>query len=226
MDQFQGLVDVMERLLAPQGCPWDREQTPQTLRAYVLEEAYEVVDAIDRGDPEDLQEELGDLMLQVVFLSALARREGWFDVQDVAEGISSKLIRRHPHVFGDAPRAGDGAQALSSWEAVKAEERKDSGRKPGAGVLDGVPRAMPALLRATRVVEKAQAVGVQPETPAIPGWDALQEQLPSQQIGNLLFALAAWSAGQGVDPEAALRESIDRFSDDVSAAENKADPTP
>src|SRR5215831_9537846 len=132
------LVGVMRRLLAPDGCPWDREQSFETLRRYVLEEACEVIDAIDAGDKRALREELGDLLLQVVFQAELARREGSFAIDDVVEAIVEKLVRRHPHVFGDVSVSGS-SEVLTNWEKIKAKEKADR------GILSSVPRSLPAL---------------------------------------------------------------------------------
>ncbi|HJK92729.1 MAG TPA: MazG family protein, partial [Polyangiaceae bacterium LLY-WYZ-15_(1-7)] len=150
------LVDVMRALLGPEGCPWDKEQTLETLRPYVVEEAHEVVDAIDRGEPKLLREELGDLLFQIVFQAELARQKGWFGLGDVVKGIAEKMVRRHPWVFGGEDVKG-AAGALNRWEAQKAKEKKKKKKKRGA--LGGVPIALPALLRALRVGEKAAAVG-------------------------------------------------------------------
>ena len=146
------LVELMQTLLGPNGCPWDREQTLESLRQYVIEEAHEVVDAIDGGEPEMLREELGDLLLQVVFQAALTARQGWFDIDGVVDAISEKLVRRHPWVFGDE-EVLDRGRAINSWEAIKAKEKKER------GALSGVPVALPGLLRAVRIGEKASAVG-------------------------------------------------------------------
>ncbi|MGB5350263.1 MAG: MazG family protein, partial [Polyangiales bacterium] len=146
------LVELMRTLLGPEGCPWDREQTLQTLRQYVIEEAHEVVEAIDHGTPEMLREELGDLLLQVVFQAALTDQKGWFDIDGVVDAICEKLVRRHPWVFGDQ-KVDDASGAIHSWEAIKAKEKKDR------GALSGVPVALPGLLRAVRIGEKASAVG-------------------------------------------------------------------
>src|SRR6187401_1773511 len=143
------LVQIMQRLLAPDGCPWDREQSLETLRAYVIEEAHEVVDAIDNGSPEDLREELGDLLLQIVFQSELARAKQWFGPDDVVAAICDKLVRRHPHVFADGS-ASDAREVLQNWERIKATERAGKPEK-NRGVLGGVPRSLPALTRAQRV---------------------------------------------------------------------------
>lgn len=158
-DPFRRLVDIMETLLSPEGCPWDREQTHRSLRPYVVEEAYEVCEAIDGGDMEELRGELGDLGLQIVFHAALARRSGNFTIDDVFEGICEKLVRRHPHVFGQTEVDGSG-QVLRNWEAIKRREReeKSNGGSPPSA-LDGVPAALPGLQRAQRLQAKAARVG-------------------------------------------------------------------
>lgn len=208
----------MQTLLGPNGCPWDREQTLETLRQYVIEEAYEVADAIDRGSPKLLREELGDLLLQVVFQAALTDQKGWFDVDDVVDAICEKLIRRHPWVFGDE-QVHDASGAINSWEAIKAKEKKER------GALSGVPVALPGLLRAVRIGEKASAVGY--DWPDAGGPRAkIDEELREldeaaqnrdaealeHELGDLLFALATYARKQGLDPEAALRASLNRFS--------------
>ena len=151
-ESLSKLVTIMQRLLGPGGCPWDQEQTLKTLTPFVIEEAHEVVDAIEKGSPELLREELGDLLLQIVFQAELARKEGWFGPDDVVDAISEKLIRRHPHVFGDEKVSGS-AEVLQQWEILKAKEKKDR------GALEGVPASLPALLRAVRVGEKASRFG-------------------------------------------------------------------
>ncbi len=153
---IERLLGIMARLRGPDGCPWDREQTLQTLRPYVLEETYEVLEAIDCGDPREHCEELGDLLLQIVFQAQLASEAGRFDFADVAQAISDKLVSRHPHVFGNA-EAKDSEAVLKQWVALKQEEKKKKGK--GASVLEGVPREMPALARADRLTEKASRIG-------------------------------------------------------------------
>jgi len=203
----------MRRLLGPEGCPWDRAQTLESLRPYVVEEAYEVVDAIDRGERDALKEELGDLLFQVVFQSEIAASKGWFTIDDVVEAICAKMIRRHPWVFGDAPKE-EGLSA-ERWEAMKAKEKRI------AGVLGGVPVALPALLRAMRVSEKAAAVGFDWQD-ASGARAKIDEELREvdeartqaeleHEIGDLLFAVTSFSRHRGVDPEAALRGTIERF---------------
>ncbi|MDB4990842.1 MAG: Nucleoside triphosphate pyrophosphohydrolase MazG [Myxococcaceae bacterium] len=214
------LMGIMRRLLAPDGCPWDREQTLATLRPFVIEEAHEVVDAIDKNDLPNLREELGDLLLQIVFQSALVEDKlgGAFGIDDVISGICDKMTRRHPHVFGDET-AADSKAVLERWEQLKAKE------KAGRGVLDGVPRSMPALLRALRVGEKAAQVGL--DWPDARGpREKLDEELRELdeaisagdsaaiegELGDVLFSLVSVARKHGVDPEAALRGTLDRFS--------------
>ena len=211
------LVAVMRRLLAPNGCPWDREQTFETLRKYVLEEACEVIDAIDGGDRGALREELGDLLLQVVFQAELARREGSFAIDDVVAGIVDKLVSRHPHVFGDVD-AKDSHEVLVNWEKLKAKEKGER------GILSGVPRSMPALTRAQRIGEKVARVGfdwadargsrakvaeeVEELDRAIEAGDPSQIE---EEMGDVLFALVNLSRHVHVDAEGALRRTIDKF---------------
>ncbi|MCC6873177.1 MAG: nucleoside triphosphate pyrophosphohydrolase [Sandaracinaceae bacterium] len=222
------LVAIMQRLLGEGGCPWDREQTQESLRPYVIEEAFEVVDAIDRGSPELLREELGDLLLQIGFLAELARARGWFGPDDVIAGIGDKLVRRHPHVFGEVQVSGS-AEVLRNWEQIKAQEKKDR------GALDGVPVSMPALLRAVRVGEKAARVGydwpdaggarhkVDQELAELDAAAAQGDRTAEErELGDVLFALASYARKRGLDPEAALRGSLDRFSDRFAHVEGEA----
>jgi len=216
-DTYPSLVALMRRLLAPGGCPWDREQDYRSLRRYVLEEACEVIDAIDAADFKALEEELGDLALQVVFLGELARRDGQFGPDDVVRGIVEKLVRRHPHVFGDAT-VEDSEEVLRNWEQIKANEKRDR------GVLDGVARSLPALLRAQRMGEKVSRVGF--DWPDSRGSrDKVSEEIAEldeaiaskdtgrieAELGDLLFALVNLARHEGVDAEAALRGTADRF---------------
>lgn len=211
------LVELMQRLLAPDGCPWDREQTLETLRTYVIEEAHEVVDAIDSGDRNKLCEELGDLLLQIVFQAELGRAEGAFGPDDVVNAIVEKIVSRHPHVFGNV-EVGSAREVLANWEQLKAKE------KGNKGLLDGVPRAMPALARAQRTGDKVHAVGF--DWPNAQGSrDKVSEELreldaaiaignkPSieEELGDTLFALVNLARHVGVDAEAALRATTDKF---------------
>ncbi len=217
---FPRLVELMQRLLAPDGCPWDREQTPESLRKYVLEEACEVIDAIDSGEPAAVCEELGDLCLQVVFLAELARQRGEFGPDDVCRAIVEKLVRRHPHVFAEE-RAETSEAVLARWETIKAEER---GAERPRGLLDGIPRALPALLRAQTTSEKVAKVGFDWRDPsgsrakvteelaeldeAIAGGDPARIE---SELGDLLFALTNLARHHGVSAEVALRATSDRF---------------
>ncbi len=224
-ERLPELVQIMRRLLSPDGCPWDREQTLETLRPYVIEEAHEVVDAIDRKDMPNLREELGDLLLQIVFQSELAGAH--FGIDDVVGAICDKMIRRHPHVFGDET-AKDSAAVLARWETLKAKEKKDR------GVLEGVPVAMPALLRALRVGEKAAHLGL--DWPDLRGpREKLDEELREfdeavqrgdageieGELGDVLFAMVSLARKLSVDPEAALRRTLDRFGERVRFVEER-----
>lgn len=219
------LVGVVRRLLGPCGCPWDREQTFETTRTYVLEEACEVIDAIDAGDKGALREELGDLILQVVFLSELARKEQAFGVDDAIAGIVDKLVTRHPHVFGDLD-VETADEVLRNWEQIKAREKKDR------GVLGGVPRSLPALVRAQAIGEKVRRVGfdwadaagsrakvaeeVSELDRAIEAGDAAAIE---EELGDVLFALVNLSRHLKVDAEGALRRTIDKFTTRFSHVE-------
>ena len=225
-EKLPELVAIMRKLLAPDGCPWDREQTLESLRPYVVEEAHEVVDAIDRKNMKDLREELGDLLLQIVFQSEIAREH--FGIDDVVTSICEKLVRRHPHVFGDG-KAGDAGEVREQWEALKAKEKKDR------GVLDGVPVAMPALLRALRVGEKAAHLGLDwPDTEG--PRQKLDEELAEldeavrsgdrkaieSELGDVLFALVSVARKFELDPEAALRRTLEGFGERVRWVERTA----
>jgi MazG family protein len=214
---FAALVELMQRLLAEDGCPWDREQTPESLRQYVLEEACEVIDAIDKGSREDLTDELGDLALQVVFLAELGRKDGAFGPDDVVRAICEKLVRRHPHVFGETTVSG-ASEVLRNWDAIKREEKKD---RP---LLDGIPRSLPALLRATRMGDKVSRVGF--DWPDAEGSRSkVAEELAeldraaesgdrtriAEELGDVLFALVNFARHHGVSAEEALRGTADRF---------------
>jgi MazG family protein len=217
---FEDLVKVMDRLREPGGCPWDREQDWSSLRQYVIEEAYEVVEAIDHGDPAHVAEECGDLLFQVVFLSRIAREEGWFDVYDTITSIRDKLVHRHPHVFSDVI-AETPEEVLKNWEALKAQERAEKGQ---TGALDGVASALPGLVRAMKLGQKASRVGFDwPDTAGVVAKvdeeiGELKEALAADQadeirheLGDALFALAQLGRVLGVNPEDALREASGRF---------------
>jgi len=218
---FTELIDIMARLRGEDGCPWDREQTSESIKPYLIEETYEVLEAIDEQDPAKLKEELGDLMLQVVFHAQMAEEAGTFSVSDVLAGINGKLIRRHPHVFGDV-KAETAQEVLFNWEQIKQTERRQA--KGQASLLDGVPREMPALLRARRLQEKASRIGfdwkeaqevflkVEEELGELRA--AMQGQAADRveaELGDLLFALVNLSRFLAVNPEEALRKTIARF---------------
>lgn len=219
-EAFAELVRIMERLRGPDGCPWDREQTHESIKPYLIEEAYEVAEAIEEHNPEELRAELGDLLLQIVFHAEMARAAGLFTIEDVVRGINAKMIRRHPHVFGDA-QVKDSEEVLRNWTRIKAEERQ--GRADRSTVA-GVPRALPALLRSHRLSEKASGVGFD--------WERASEVLekareefgeleaamqagePSEveaELGDLLFALTSLARHLGIHAEDALHRASDRF---------------
>jgi tetrapyrrole methylase family protein / MazG family protein len=209
------LVKVMARLRGPGGCPWDHEQTHATLARHLLEETHELLDAIDDDASDEIRDELGDLLLQVVFHAQISADEGRWDVDDVAQGLIAKLIHRHPHVFGDAEVSG-ADEVLTNWEKLKAEE----GRAPRDGLDDGVPEALPALARAAKVQRRADAAGL-----AWPDAEAALEALGREagglessprddledRIGAFLFVAVAAARAVGVDAESALRRATRRF---------------
>lgn len=225
LERFDTLVAIMDRLRAPDGCPWDREQSYESLRSYLVEECYEVAECLDRGDRSGLCEELGDLLFQIVFLSRLAKEEGAFTAPDVVRGIAEKMIRRHPHVFGDAT-AQDSAEVLRNWEEIKRREKREaSPTSEGVdSVLDGVPRVLPALSKAQRLGTKAARVGFDWERPgqvlekiseetaelrrAVDDGDAAATR---EEIGDLLFSVAMLARKLGVDPEGALEAANLKF---------------
>ena len=211
-EKFAQLVEIMRRLLAPGGCPWDREQSLETLKPFLIEEAYEVLEAMD-GVPREHCDELGDLLFQVVFQSALREQAGEFDVDDVAQAICDKLVRRHPHVFGDT-KVADSEEVLKNWEKIKQVERAAKGVER---TLHGIPFALPALSRAMRVQDKAARVGF--DWPSTDGprqkideeLRELDEAKNAAELGDLLFAIVNWARKQGLDPEEALRASTRKF---------------
>jgi tetrapyrrole methylase family protein/MazG family protein len=216
---FDDLVQLMTKLRGPDGCPWDRKQTLQSLKPFIIEEAYEVVDAIDRDDRAGLLEEVGDFLLQAVFVTELTREEGSFSIGDSITAIHDKLVRRHPHVFGDV-EAKDAEAVLQNWEKLKSDERKAENK----GVLSGVPQSMPALLRAGRLTEKAARVGFDwQNTDDV--FTKLEEEIgelreaiaakdPAQihdELGDLLFTIANIARKLGVNAEEALQSSNRKF---------------
>lgn len=226
------IARIMARLRAPGGCPWDREQTHSSLKKYAIEEVYEMLEAVDACDDAMLREELGDLLLQVVFHAQMARERGAFSFQDVCAGISDKLVERHPHVFGEAAVSGV-EDVLRNWEAIKrakASEKASASGKVGRRILDGVPRSLPALLMSFRIAEKTTHEGADPAALAarvqsdvaalISVMGATGNGDPSaarEVIARLLQDLARLAARLGIDPEEALRERNRAWIDEVHA---------
>ncbi len=231
---LERLLDIMRTLRAPDGCPWDREQTLASLRPFVLEETYEVLDAIEHGTPADLCEELGDFVFEAVFLAQISDEAGHFTLRDAIVGICDKLVRRHPHVFERAPEAIGltSDQVIERWDALKARERAMAGRDNSAqaapkGVLTGVPKTLPSLLRAYELGSRAANVGFDWAGPG-DVLDKLDEEVAEvrqevqsgavghmsraeDEIGDLLFAVANLARKLGVEPESALRRANDKF---------------
>ncbi len=226
---FEKLVALQARLRSPRGCPWDREQTHQSLRTYLIEETYEVLEALDSGDDAKLASELGDLLLQIVFHAQLACEVGRFDVRDVIEHIHAKMVRRHPHVFGDV-RAKTSSQVLKNWEQLKAEERHAesgggaSAARSASSLLDGLPKTLPALLEAYQLTRRAARVGFD--------WDDIEGLLEKlkeettelrealgpadrwrleEEVGDLLFVAVNVARFLGIDPEIALKKANRKF---------------
>jgi tetrapyrrole methylase family protein/MazG family protein len=228
--EFQSLIDVVARLRAPGGCPWDAEQTHESLKRNLLEECYEALEAIDEGDPSNLAEELGDILVQVAFHADIARQAGSFDIADVLTAINRKLIRRHPHVFGDAT-AADARQVERNWEQLKAEERRESG-KPEPSAMDSVPGALPALTAAQLIQDRAARFGFD--------WDevdgvldkiveeiaefraAVSDEERIAEFGDIVFALVNLARWSGIHAEDALRQSNGRFRNRYRAMERMA----
>ncbi len=220
-EAFTRLVDIMARLRGPGGCPWDHEQTPESLRPYLLEEVYEVLEAIDGGDTDAVRDELGDLLLQIVFQSQIAAESGRFTVADVARAISDKLVRRHPHVFADVQVSG-ADEVVRNWSKIKAEERRAAGKD--GDLFASVPRALPGLVRAHQLGEKAAHVGLDWRDAAgvMDKVREEQQELESavaagdraaveQELGDLLLTLASLGRHLEVSAEIALRGANDRF---------------
>jgi MazG family protein len=239
--RFDRLVEIMRALRAPDGCPWDREQTHASLRPFVLEETYEVLDAIESGDPGRLREELGDFLYEAVFLAQISEEAGQFAIADAVQSICDKLVRRHPHVF--ARETVDGApvtaqQVIEKWETMKARERAASAEpsQPSKTTLSGVPKTLPSLLRAYEISARAAAVGFDWARPA----DVIakiEEEVAEvrhevesgatgdlsraeDEMGDLLFAIANLARKLGIEPEAALRRANDKFTRRFEAMEH------
>jgi MazG family protein len=228
--EFQRLVDVMRRLRGPGGCPWDREQTLDTLRPFVLEETYEVLDAIDRQDHDDLRGEIGDLLFEGVFLAQIESDEGRFSVADSLREITAKLVRRHPHVFASAKGVKTAGQVLEQWEQIKSREQSDAGTQ--RSLLRGMPKALPSLLGAHEIGTRVAAVGFDwASTDDVVG--KIEEEVAEvkeairgegrarveEEMGDLLFAIANLARKLGVEPESALRKANQKFSERFQALE-------
>lgn len=230
---FQDLERIMALLRTPEGCPWDREQTHQSIRRNMLEEAYEAVEAIDEQNPEHLKEELGDVLLQVVFHACLAQEEGWFTLDDVVDGICKKLVFRHPHVFGTV-EAEDTDKALNTWDAQKREEK---GQKTAGDSLDAVARSLPALIRAEKIQAKARKAGFDwNETER--AVDKLSEEVEElkqaireqsnfqEELGDVLFAAVKVGRFLNVDSEQALHDTCEKFIRRFRCVERQAGDKP
>jgi len=225
---FEDLVEIMKQLRGPNGCLWDKEQTKEKLKLYVLEEAYEVIEAIEEDSAEKLKEELGDLLFQIVFLAQLSSEEGKFDMDEVLQHVSRKMIRRHPHVF-KGEHVENTKQILQNWSRIKEEERAGNG-----SALDGVPKKLPSLLRAVRIGQKASQVGFDWQNPmeilekveeekeelrkAI---EAESQEKIRKELGDALFALANLGRFLEINPEDSLNDTIERFIRRFRYIENK-----
>ena len=235
---FNQLLDIMRRLRAPGGCPWDREQTLASLRPFVLEETYEVLEAIDTGSPAALREELGDYLYEAVFLAQISEEAGDFTIVEAIESICDKLIRRHPHVFqrAEGEAALTSGQVIENWETLKQRERAAAGQEPKQKTtLSGVPKTLPSLLRAYEISARAAAVGFDWARPT-DVLDKIDEEVAEvrhevesgatghlsraeEEMGDLLFAIANLSRKLGIEPEAALRRANDKFTARFDAVE-------
>lgn len=230
-NKFEKLVDIVATLRGENGCPWDREQTHESMKKCLIEETYEAVDAIDSGDMDELCGELGDILLQILFHAQLGAESGSFNIDDVIEGISAKLIHRHPHVFGDA-NVRDAEEVMHRWEQLK---KKEKGFEDRTSALDGVPRTLPALSMALKISKKAAKAGFE-----WPNIDSLMEKVDeevdelkhelvegdstriSEELGDLLFTIVNVARWKSIDPEESLRTMIDRFTARYKAMEEMA----
>ena len=227
---FERLLEIMRRLREPGGCPWDREQTRVSLKPFLIEEAYEVLEAIESGDVNALQEELGDLLFQVVFHVQIAAERGEFDMVAVLARLADKMIGRHPHVFGEA-RVGTAGEALAQWEAIKQSEAHAAGRH--RSVIDGVPRALPSLVRAQRMTSKASRVNFDwPDAQA--AWTKVEEECREakaalveddrarlqEELGDVLFSLVNVARLASIDAEEALHGAVEKFRRRFTGMEN------
>ena len=221
-ERWERMVALMARLRSPEGCPWDRKQTLHSLRRFILEEAYELVDAIEQDRDEAIREETGDLLLEVLFVSQICAERGLFTSSDVLEGLEAKMVRRHPHVFGDQS-AESASEALAKWEEIKDAEKQADSPVPGS-LLGKIPRALPALVRAEKLSARAARVGFDwPSVEQI--FDKLDEErreldaarqsgstdAVAEELGDLLFVVANISRHLGIDPELALKAANQKF---------------
>lgn len=227
---FESFQEIIARLRAPGGCPWDREQTHESLRPFLLEESYEALDALDRQDMVDLQEELGDLLLQILLHAQIASEEGDFNIHHVIEGIGRKLVRRHPHVFSDVEVAGVSG-VIHKWEQIKAEERQENGATGKKGLVDGVPKALPALAQAGEIIERTMRVGFDrllkkgdPEQlrAFIDVFEKADDKIRKTVIEDILLGVSALAYQADLDAESALREALGRFRTRFSLMESYA----
>lgn len=229
-EEFQKLVDIMARLRGTGGCPWDRQQTLESLRGFVLEETYEVLDAIDRADHGDLKGEIGDLLFEGVFLAQIESGDGHFSVSDSLRHISDKLIRRHPHVFGDTAGVDTPGKVLEQWEQIKSREQQSRGEQKA--LLAGIPRAMPALARANEISTRVAAVGfdwaraedviakIEEEVSELRAASTHETfERAEEEMGDLLFSIANLARKLGIDPESALRKANEKFTKRFTALE-------
>lgn len=221
--EFDRFVERIARLRAPDGCPWDREQTHRSIAKNMIEEAHEAVAAIESGDRVDLVEELGDVLLQVVLQSQIASDEGEFTITDVIDSIDAKIVRRHPHVFGEAQSAGEAHAVLAIWDKIKLDEKAEKAANGRAeGMLDGVPRSLPALMQAQNISRKAVAAGFEWES-FDDVWEKVHEEIAEfrecepgsdeavDEMGDILFTLVNLARKQHIDAETALRSTCDKF---------------
>ena len=228
-EAFQQLVDVMARLRGPGGCPWDREQTIHSLRGFVLEETYEVLDAIDNDDHDTLRGEIGDLLFEGVFLAQIESDEGRFAVADSLRDVTNKLIRRHPHVFAKTEGVDTPGKVVEQWEQIKAKEQQGKGEKKA--LLAGVPKAMPALGRAAEIGTRVAAVGfdwahtddvitkIEEEVAELRGAADEGHARTEEEMGDLLFSIAQLARQMKIDPESALRKANEKFTKRFTALE-------
>jgi tetrapyrrole methylase family protein/MazG family protein len=214
---FDDLVAIMARLRGADGCPWDRRQTKDDLKPFLIEETYEIVEALDKGDAQGLREELGDLLFHIIFMARIAEEEGAFGIFDVIQGIAEKMVRRHPHVFGDAT-ASEPCEVEANWAKLKAAE------KPRASLMEGLPLQLPALMRAYRLTQRAARVGFDWENKD-QVWEKLEEELQEfqealredekealrEELGDILFTMVNVARFIGCDPEDALRRTTNKF---------------